>query len=298
MQFPGYIYLIIIYLIWGTTYLAMRIGVAPHSGFPVFAFGAARCLVAAVLLLGFAKLRSRSIRPSRAEMAYLAFTGLGMWTFSHAMVLVAEQFMDSGFSAVAVATSPLWVWILGSWMDKTKPDWGHGLFVGIGFVGIAALMLPKLQTTTTTNLLSVVLLILSPAIWAYCALYVRKNPQTLSILTQSGYQQLFGGMGFLAFSMLFREPLPRPTAAAWGALGFLVVFGSIIAFTAYIKALSLLPAHIVTTNTYVNPVIAVILGWMILKESVNIWMLVAIVLVIISIAGTLKLSGAKAAKTR
>lgn len=290
MQLSGFGYLLIIYVIWGMTYLAMRIGVAPHSGFPVFAFGASRCLVAAVLLIGLAKARSQSIRPNKKELAYLAFTGLGMWTFSHGMVLVAEQFIDSGFAAVAVATSPLWVWLLGSWMDRVKLDVRHGIFVTIGFAGIAALMVPKIQNSTPANLLSIILLILSPALWGFCALFVRRNPQTLSTFTQSGYQNLFGGIGFLGLSLIFREPLPHPTTAAWGAWGFLILFGSVIAFTAYIKALSLLPTHIVTTNTYVNPIIAVILGWLILKEPVTSWTLAAIVLVIISVAGTLQKS--------
>jgi drug/metabolite transporter (DMT)-like permease len=293
MQLPGYAYLGIIYVIWGTTYLAMRIGVGPLSGFPVFAFGASRCLVAAALLLSLAKMRSQALRPNRRELAYLAFTGLGMWTFSHGMVLVAEQFIDSGFAAVAVASSPIWVWILGAWMDKTKLDLRHGLLVAIGFSGIAVLMAPQLQKPTPANLLSIVLLVLSPALWGFCALYVRRNPQNLSTFTQSGYQHLFGGLGFLTLSLLFREPLPHPVWAAWGAWAFLVIFGSVIAFTAYIKALSLLPTHIVTTNTYVNPVIAVILGWLILKEAVSLWTLAAVVLVIVSVAGTLQNSGGK-----
>jgi drug/metabolite transporter (DMT)-like permease len=270
------------------TYLAMRIGVVPQSGFPVFSFGASRCLVAGALLLALAKMRAQSIRPSKKELAYLAFTGLGMWTFSHGMILVAEQFIDSGLAAIAVATSPLWVWILGSWLDKRPLDWRHGLFIAVGFAGIASLMFPQMQKSGPANTLSIALLIIGPAVWGFCALFVRRNPQTLSTFTQSGYQNLFGGLGFLGLSLVFREPFPHPTAAAWGAWGFLVIFGSVIAFTAYIKALSLLPTHIVTTNTYVNPIIAVILGWLVLKEPVTLWTLTAIILVSVSVAGTLQ----------
>ncbi len=288
MIISGYLYLMIIYIVWGTTYLAMRIGVAPGSGFPVFAFGAYRCLVAAGLLLLFSLLRKQSIKPNRKELFYLAFTGIGMWAVAHGMVLVAEQYIDSGFAAIAVATSPLWVLLLGSGMDKTKPDLRHIFFVCLGFLGIATLMYPEIRKANIHSTLSLILLVISPMAWAFCALWVKRNPQKLSTFTQSGYQHLFGGLGFLLLSLLFHEPKPTPTLHAWGAFWFLVIFGSVIAFTSYIKALSLLPTHVVTTNTYVNPIIAVILGWLVLNEKITFWTLAAIVLVIISVAGTLR----------
>lgn len=265
----GYFYLAVIYIVWGTTYLAMRVGVGPGSGFPVFAFGAARCLAAAGLLLAIAKVRKQRLGLSLPEAAYLAFTGLGMWTAAHGMVLAAERTIASGFAAVAVSASPIWVLLLAAAMDKTRPHPGQLFFVVLGLLGVASLVVPELRLTAAGSGWSAALLFLSPIVWAYCALFVKRNPQRLSTSAVSGYQHLFGGLGFLGLAFIFREPWPTPTLPAWDALGFLVIFGSVIAFTSYIKALELLPAHVVTTNTYVNPVIAVFLGWLILREAVT-----------------------------
>jgi drug/metabolite transporter (DMT)-like permease len=284
----GYGYLMIIYVVWGTTYLAMRIGVGPGSGFPVFSFGATRCLAAAGLLLLMAKLRSQRLRLHRREALALAGTGLAMWVAAHGMVLVAEQYIDSGFAAVAVSTSPIWVLLLTAWLDKTRPDLRHVLFVVVGFAGVAVLMFPQIHRPTPQSAMSVVLLACSPLVWAGCALYLTRHPLPLSSFTVSGYQHFFGGLGFLALSFIFREPFPAPALPVWGAWAFLVIFGSVIAFTSFVKALSLLPTHLVMTNTYVNPIIALVLGWLILKETITAWTLVAILLEVISITGIIR----------
>ncbi|MEW6517639.1 MAG: EamA family transporter [candidate division FCPU426 bacterium] len=284
----GYFYLVIIYIVWGTTYLAMRVGVGPGSGFPVFSFGAARCLAAAGLLFLIARLRSQRISLSRRELGFLAATGIGMWVMAHGLVLVAEQYIASGFAAVAVSTSPIWVLLFTAWMHKTRPDWRQGLFVLVGFLGVVSLIYPELRHSSFHGTFSVVLLVVAPICWAVSSLVVRRYPQRLSTFTVSAYQHLFGGLGFGILSLLSREPWPAPTPAAWTALGFLVVFGSVIAFTSFIKALSLLPTQVVTTNTYVNPIIAVILGALILREQVTVWTLAAMVLVGLSVAGVIR----------
>jgi drug/metabolite transporter (DMT)-like permease len=283
----GYFYLVIIYVIWGTTYLAMRIGITSGSGFPVFAFGATRCLIASAILFLIALFRRQTLRLSVKETFYLILTGVGMWTAAHGLVLAAEQTIDSGFAAVAVSASPLWVLLLSSLWDRTLPDFRRLLFIGIGFAGVAALIVPALQKPGLNSAEGLLLLALSPISWAFFALYLKRKPLTLSVFTVSAYQHLFGGLGFLVLSLFWHEPMPTPTAAAWGALAFLVIFGSVIAFTAYVKALSLLPAYLVTTNTYVNPIIAVILGWIILREALTPWTFLAIALVIISVSGTI-----------
>jgi drug/metabolite transporter (DMT)-like permease len=299
MASSGYLYLLIIYIVWGTTYLAMRVGVGPGSGFPVFAFGAVRCLVAAGILLALAGLRGQKLRPTRKELPHLILTGVGMWLAAHGMVLAAERTIASGFAAVAVSTSPIWVLLLGAASEKRLPDLSRLLLVGIGFLGVVALIYPQLRSARGADALSLILLILSPVFWAYCALHIQRFPFSLPTIAVSGYQHLFGGLGFLAVSVILREPVPAPTPAALGAMIFLIVFGSVIAFTAYVKALTLLPAHVVMTNTYVNPVLALVLGWAVLGEKITPWMLAAILLVGISVAGILRQAGpARCAEVR
>lgn len=284
----GYFYLLIVYVVWGTTYLAMRVGVAPGSGFPVFAFGAFRCLAAAGLLLLLARLRSQRVLPNRRELVYLAVTGVTMWVVAHGFVLVAEQYIDSGFAAVAVSTSPIWVLLFNAWLRRARPEWRKCLFVLIGFLGVVSLVYPELRLARAHTVPSIVLLVLAPVFWAASSVMLQRHPFKLSAMTVSGYQHLFGGLGFLALSMCFHEPRPAPTPAAWAALGFLTLFGSLLAYTSYIKALSLLPVQVVTTNTYVNPIIAVILGAIILHEPVTGWTLAAMALVGLSVAGVIR----------
>ena len=101
------------------------------------------------------------------------------------------------------------------------------------------------------------------------------QPVTVSPLVTSGYLHLLGGAGFVFFFVATREPWPTPTAEAWGALAYLIIAGSIIAFTAYVRTLHLLPTHIAMTYAYVNPVVTVILGWIFLRESFSVAVLAA-----------------------
>ncbi|MCD4814751.1 EamA family transporter [bacterium] len=288
MRKSGLIYLLTIYIVWGSTYLAMRVGIAPGSGFTVFFFGAARCLIACILLVGLAALTSGFVFPKPKEFAKLAGTGLAMWIGAHGLVLWSEQYVASGFAAVAVSAVPLWVLIISMILDKALPRISHVLYIGIGFVGVGVLMFPELQSQRIGSVLALVYLVAATVVWAACAVYLKRKPIRLPAFTISAWQHLFGGLGFLLIGILRQEPVPAPTNEAMAALVFLVIFGSIIAFTSYIKVLTLLPTELVTTNTYVNPVIAVFLGWLILDEVITLWTVLAIGLVVFSIAGIMR----------
>jgi len=286
----GYFYLVLVYLCWGTTFLAMRVGVGPEGGFPALAFGAMRCLAAGLVLLGLAKLRGQSIRVDGKQLRYLAFTGVLGWVVAHGLLLLAEKHVDSGFAAIAGSASPLWVLLIASLLDRSWPRPAHAALVLVGFCGVAALIVPALRHAPAGNLITAVPLLLSAVSWAYVTIYMQRHAAPLPVFTTSGYQHLFGAAGFLVLSLVSREPLPQPNAAALGAMAYLVVFGSVVGYTSFIKALSLLPVHVVTTNTYVNPVIAVIVGWLVLREAVTPWMILAMGLVTLSVAGILRLN--------
>jgi drug/metabolite transporter (DMT)-like permease len=104
----------------------------------------------------------------------------------------------------------------------------------------------------------------------------------------SGYQQLFGAVGFFVVMLLLREPVPTPTTQAWLAWGYLLIFGGLIAFTSYVASLRLLPVDIVMTHAYVNPVIAVLLGWFVLYEQVTLSMFGGGALVLVGVAGVFR----------
>ena len=115
-----------------------------------------------------------------------------------------------------------------------------------------------------------------------------RHPVQLRPTAASAWQHLFAGVVFLALSALAGEPPPQPAASAWVAWGYLVLFGSMLAFTSYVTALRLLPVNIVMTYAYVNPVVAVALGWIVLDEPLTLWTLCGAVLILLGVAGVFR----------
>jgi drug/metabolite transporter (DMT)-like permease len=131
----------------------------------------------------------------------------------------------------------------------------------------------------------VIACLLAPLFWAIGSIWLQRDKPDLSVRAISGYQQLLGSVSLLAASLATREPIPRPTGEAWLAFAYLVIFGSVIAFTSYMATLRLLPYRIVVTYTYANPVIAVFLGWLVLREAVTGWTAAGAALVVAGVAG-------------
>jgi drug/metabolite transporter (DMT)-like permease len=150
------------------------------------------------------------------------------------------------------------------------------------------LVSPVLRTGVRADLLSVIALLVAPLSWAAGSVLQGRRAVTVSPVVSSGYQQLAGGLWLVLGAWLFREPVPHPTAQAWGAWGYLVVVGG-LGFFAYVQALRRLPISLATTYAYVNPVIAVFLGWLILGEPITIWTLAGAALVLAGVAGVLRL---------
>jgi len=134
----------------------------------------------------------------------------------------------------------------------------------------------------------VVALALASIAWAMGSVLQNRNPVDLALRVSSGYQHLAGGLGFLVLVLLMREPLPRPQPQALAAWGYLLVFGSLIAFTSYVQTLRKLPMSIATTNAFVNPVIAVILGAALLQEPITPWNVSGAALVLLAVAGAFR----------
>ena len=141
----------------------------------------------------------------------------------------------------------------------------------IGMAGIVVLNFPVIRHGSHADLVACLILLLAVCSWGIGSVMQKRRPVTVSAEVNSGYQLLFGAFFLLAASLLSGEPRPHPTTEAWLAWGYLVVFGSVIAFTSFVKALQLLPVHVVATYAYVNPVIAILLGWLILGERITPW---------------------------
>lgn len=284
----GIINLFIVYIVWGSTYLAIRIAVRPGSGIPPFTLGMVRILIAGILMLLISALRRSPMRPTRKELAVLACSGVLLWTGGNGMLNWAEQRIDSSLAALLIATVPLWMVLMESILDRKKPSSGLVLSLIIGFAGIALLSATTLRTGDMGDIVSLLALVLASISWTLGSLLQSRLPVTLSIEVSAGYQQIFGGLGFVVLVLLTGEPRPTPTTDAWLAWGYLILVGSLIGFTAYVRILQLLPMSVAMTYAYVNPVVALFLGAVILSEPLHLTTLAGAALVLLGVAGVFR----------
>jgi drug/metabolite transporter (DMT)-like permease len=284
----GLFHLSVVYLVWGSTYLAIRVAVRQGSGFPPFTMVGLRVLAGGTLLLLWSAGSRRPIKPSRGELAILGASGLLLWLGGNGLVTWAEQRAHSGYAALMIAGVPIWVALIEAILDRKTPS---RLLTGsllVGFGGIVLLNLPVLVSGAPADLWSLLALLLAGLSWASGTVIQSRKPVTLSPRVSSGYQQVIAGLGFVVVAILIREPRPTPVPEAWLAWGYLVIFGSVVAFTSYVQALRLLPINVAMTFAYVNPVIAVILGWLILSEPITGWTLGGAALVLLGVAGVFR----------
>jgi drug/metabolite transporter (DMT)-like permease len=275
----------LVYVIWGSTYLAIRIAVRPEGGFAPFHLALLRVLVASALLFAWAGLRRHRLRPTRAELIVLAGTGQLMWVGGNGLVTWAEQYADSGLAALLVASMPIWAALCEAVVDRRTPSLRMAGSLLIGFLGVGVLSWPVIRTGETSDLWAVVALLVAPLTWGVASVWLARRRPGLTVQAVSGWQHLLGGLGFVAVILLIGEPWSTPSGEAWLAWGYLTLFGSVIAFTAFVSALRLLPTPVVMTYTYANPVIAVFLGWLVIAEPVTGWTVTGAGLVLAGIAG-------------
>jgi drug/metabolite transporter (DMT)-like permease len=284
----GLLSLLAIYLAWGSTYLAIRVAVREGAGWGPFWMGAARVLVAAVVLLALSRLRRARLRPTRVELLVLAGTGLLMWVGGNGLVNWAEQRVDSGLAALVVGTAPLSVAAMEAAIDRKAPTRRLVLSLVVGFAGLVVLSWPVLRTGVAADMLGVLALAVAGASWGLGSIVLHRRKLGLDWLAVSGWQQLAGGLGFAAVALLVGEPLPQPTPEAWAAWGYLTVVGSLVAFSCFVYALKVLPTSVVMTYAYVNPAIAVVLGWLILGEPITGFTLLGMALILAGVYGVFR----------
>ncbi|MGE5450084.1 MAG: EamA family transporter [Methanomassiliicoccales archaeon] len=276
----------VVYIIWSTTYLAIRIAVAPGNGFPPFAMGTARLFAAFILLILIAKFSGKRLRLTRREVLVAAITGLLLWVGGNGLVNWAEQSANSGFAALMVASDPIWVVALNAVLLRRLPSPLLITSLVFGFTGVAVLMAPSIIAGDSTNLIATLALLIAALSWAIGSVYQTRRQISTSVLVLSAYQHLFGALGTLVMSILLHESFPHPTGSAWLAWGYLVLFGSVLAYTCFIRALKLLPINLVMTYSYVNPVLALLLGWWVLNEKITIFTGIGAIMVLLGVVGT------------
>lgn len=262
--------LAVVYVVWGSTYLGIRIVV--EAGIPPLLGMAGRFLVAGLLLAVALGLRSGvgRLRVSRSELAGAAVVGLLLLAFGNGAVAVAEKTVPSGLAALLVAAIPLWVILLraGSGERPRALTW-FGVLVG--FAGVALLGLSSGDTTAKP--LSVAILVVGTISWAVGSRYSPRLGLPRDPLVASVYEMVAGGTAMVLLGLISGEAgqvhLGAVETSGWIALGYLVVFGSLLAYSAYAYLLANAPISLISTYAYVNPVVAVFLGWLVLDERVT-----------------------------
>lgn len=281
-------HLLVVYVVWSSTYLAIRLAVREGAGFPPFTLGLLRALPAGLILLLWGRLRRQRVRLSWHEAGLLALSGALLWLGGNGLVTFAEQRADSGLAALIVAASPIWVAILEAFWDRQWPSLQLAAALLVGFSGIGLLSLPHLRTGVQADTVSMIALVAAALLWALGSVIQARKPVDLSAWVSAGYQMLFASFGFALIAALSQEPLPTPTGQAWMAYVYLVLVGSVLAFTSYVTALRKLPTRIVMTYAYVNPVLALLLGRMVLSEEITGWTVAGSLLVLLGVAGVFR----------
>lgn len=270
-----------VYVIWGSTYLGIRFAI---ETLPPFGMAGVRFVVSGLLLYGWARWRGAP-RPSPVYWRSAAIVGACLLLVGNGGVVWAEQRVDSGLAALLVATEPLWiVGLLWLRPGGARPGLRVALGLGLGLAGLALLVRPGGEGIDP---LGAAVLIFSSLTWAWGSLYGRRAPLPESTLLTTGMQMLAGGVLLLGVSALAGEParmdLAEVSLKSLLATGYLVV-GGLIAFTSYSWLMRTASPVLVSTHAYVNPVVAVLLGWAFAGEPLTAGMLQAAAVILTGVA--------------
>lgn len=274
-----------IYIIWGSTYLATRFAVETIP--PLMMIGI-RSITAGVILYLLSRFKGKE-KVKGENIIPLFLLGGMFFLIGHGVLAWAQQYVPSGMAAVLVAAEPLWIMGI-EWFflkdTRIKLRGVFGLFLGFG--GIVYLIASTAGTSiSNNNLLGSLLIVAGTLSWGGGAVYSRVANLPKSPLLSSGMELIFGGTLVLIASFITGEPshfnISQVTLKSFLGLIYLIVFGSVIAFSAYVWLLGHTSGTRVSTHTYVNPVIAVFLGWLIANEQITSALLVASAIIILSV---------------
>jgi drug/metabolite transporter (DMT)-like permease len=277
----------LVYLCWGTTYLALKKAVR-EEGLPPALFGGTRICLAGLVVLAVQACRRQQVTIPARDQAAVVLGGVFLFIGGNGLLNMAGQTLDSGVCAVLAATTPLWIglievlWPAGERLSVL--GWA-GLFVGA--FGVAFLSFPELQKAGDKPMdPGYLYVLLSAGCWALGSLIVRRKRIFCSHWTAAAYQMILGGGGLAIVGLVAGEWQRMPdqlTLKAAGAFTWLLIFGSLIGFTAYNWLLSHVPATQVGTYAYVNPAIAVVVG-VIDGESATAWLIGGILIILVGVA--------------
>jgi drug/metabolite transporter (DMT)-like permease len=269
--------LLIVYVVWGSTYLAQKIGL---DGLPPLTLNAARFLIAGALLFAFCLAR-RWPRPTGAQWRAGAVQGLLLPAAGTGGAAWAEQKLPSGTTALLLATIPLWIVIGRRFADRERIGLPVALGLLAGIAGVTVLARPS----GGGSLLSTVVALAGAACWGLGTVYAGHAPRPAHASQASAIEMLAAGGVLTVLAVVSGEPgRTHATGRSMAALGYLIVFGSIVAYTAYTWLLDHVAPRVAGTYAFVNPVVAVALGAVLLGEPVGPRELIATAMIAVGVA--------------
>jgi len=272
----AYLALAVVCVAWGTTYLALRIGVLE---FPPFLFSAIRQIIAGIILIAIMLFVMKKKLPSQGVMINQAVGGFFMITMGNGLVGWAEMFVPSGIAAIICSMVPIWVIVINLVVAKEeKPNFLIITGLAIGLSGIVLIFGQDLaEIGQTQYMLGILMIIIANLAWAGGSIWMKRKNQESDPFMNAGLQMTFGGLLLLPVSAYFDDY----ATITWSnnviySLIYLILIGSVAAYACYSYAIKKLPITIVTLYAYINPVVAVVLGWLILNETLNLRVIIAI----------------------
>ena len=260
----------ILYTAWGGTYLAIRIGIETMP--PLLMVGS-RYVIAGAVLYFWSRL-SGEPRPTRVHWRSAAIAGAFLLLGGNGTLAWAEQRVPSGLAALLIATTPFWMALIAWWRNIARPNIGVAAGLALGFSGMLVLVGPGVFSGhSTIDPLGALVLVCASLSWAIGALYGREAALPKSVLESTGLQMLAGGAQLVLVGALRGElagfSLGAVTLRSWIAFGYLIVFGGIVGMTVFLWLMRVASPARVSTYAYVNPMVAVVLGWMYAGEALT-----------------------------
>ena len=268
----GYVALTLTSLLWGTTWVASKIGI---QEMPVLQMTAIRQLIAGLIMVGFFMLKKRSSIPTRKQFRQIFFLSLFMFVLANGLSTWSLMYIPAGLSALLGALYPLSVVVIESAFFKKKgPDLLMGLGFLLGIAGVAIVFYENLSVELTAAFISGISLSLGAMLsWSMGTIFITNIKMELNPYYSTGWQMVISSGMLYLMSVLVQPSIPLGDISlkAWGVILYLVLFGSIIAFAAFIFSMKRLPVAIASLYAYINPLVAMVAGYFILGEKLTIF---------------------------
>ena len=269
-----------IYVIWGSTYLFNKIAV---TALPPFFLASIRFYTAGFLIMIIAKILKFKIGITRKQFLNTLIAGFLFLVYGNGVFVWALKYVDSGFAALLAATQPLFVLLLMRLIDRKPMQKKSIVGVLLGLLGMYLLVSQKNIATSEGTVLGVFMIFTCVLSWSYGSVFVSKADLPKNFFVSTGYQMLIAGTILLIGSLVFKETWISPldwTLEVQLSMLFLIFFGGIVAFTSFNYLLKNVSTEKVSTSAYINPIIAMVLGWYVLDESLSLQSVIASVVLL------------------